>query len=647
MIPANADRWALRGRGIEWDASSGDAHEDHVEMSGLRTSVIVTYGQDIRGRLQLRRRVIYPLLRTIPNDTHASTVVAYGEELLPDLRVEGVPVAETLVRVRFDGVLEIETTAAEARIRITRWIFPSPESPRVHERVVVHNRSDETLRVEMASLDRCEHRRGSKGSYRLTACRPGWAGVLEPGAEAEADGRFDGTLAGEVPSTASVRDELELRCSRVDAWNDTLVLESPDPVVDQAFRFAKLRACESVFHNRCGLLHSPGGGTYYAAIWTNDQIEYAGPFFPFVGDPAAVEASINAYALFRPFMGEDYHFLPSSIIAEGQDIWEGAGDRGDAAMYLYGVSRFLLAHGDRKLAAESLPALRWCIEYNHRQKGRNGVLRSDSDELENRFPTGDANLCTSSLAYGGLVSMSHLAAELGDEGLARECSEEAEALLSAIERHFGRQVSGYDTYRYYEGNDVLRAWIAIPLTMGILTRSAQTVAALFSPTLWTEDGLATQAGEKTFWDRATLYGLRGVFHAGYSGPATRPFLDYSRRRLLGDHVPYAVEAWPEGDQRHLSAESALYGRVVTEGIFGIVPTGFRSFLLKPSLPENWDRASLLHIKAFQADFDIKLERQDGSCRATVTSHDGRGSGMVAVIPEGSSVDIDLSRLEPI
>ena len=38
----------------------------------------------------------------------------------------------------------------------------------------------------------------------------------------------------------------------------------------------------------------------------------------------------------------------------------------------------------------------------------------------------------------------------------------------------------------------------------------------------------------------------------------------------GEHVPYPVEAWPEGNQRHLSAESALYCRIFTEGLFGLL-----------------------------------------------------------------------------
>jgi hypothetical protein len=122
--------------------------------------------------------------------------------------------------------------------------------------------------------------------------------------------------------------------------------------------------------------------------------------------------------------------------------------------------------------------------------------------------------------------------------------------------------------------------------------------ALFSPKLWTDQGLLTQAGSTTFWDRSTLYGLRGVIAAGAVDRGLKYLTDYSYRRLLGEHVPYAVEAYPEGNQRHLSAESALYCRVVTEGIFGFRPTGLNSFSITPQLPATWNEMSLKNIIAF-------------------------------------------------
>ena len=61
---------------------------------------------------------------------------------------------------------------------------------------------------------------------------------------------------------------------------------------------------------------------------------------------------------------------------------------------------------------------------------------------------------------------------------------------------------------------------------------------------------------------------------------------------MGEHIPYPVEAFPEGNQAQLSAESGLYLRIFTEGILGYRPTGFNSFSLKPNLPDEWNEMSV-------------------------------------------------------
>ena len=65
-------------------------------------------------------------------------------------------------------------------------------------------------------------------------------------------------------------------------------------------------------------------------------------------------------------------------------------------------------------------------------------------------------------------------------------------------------MEGFQTYQYYKGNDVLRSWICIPLTVNIFDRKEETVRALFSPRLWTENGLLTQLVVKRF-GTALLY----------------------------------------------------------------------------------------------------------------------------------------------
>jgi hypothetical protein len=318
-------------------------------------------------------------------------------------------------------------------------------------------------------------------------------------------------------------------------------------------------------------------------------------------------------------MNDQYKPIPSSIVAEGRSFWNGAGDRGDCAMIAYGASHFALAQGERTAAMELMPLIDWCLEYNRRKRGDDGIVRSDSDELEGRFPAGKANLSTNVLAYGGLIGAARLADELAT-GKGEALRGEALALRTAIDRYFAANVGGFDTYRYYEGNDKLRSWIALPLAFGIDERRKGTVAALLSPQLWTENGVLSVAGDVTFWDRATLYGFRGLMKVGELAQVMPYFRYYSQRRLLGEHVPYAVEAWPEGQQRHLSAESGLYARTVVEGLFGIEALGLRRFAIAPRLPAGWNHMALKNIRAFGGGIDIQTQRNGRGQRVRVSVH---------------------------
>ena len=40
------------------------------------------------------------------------------------------------------------------------------------------------------------------------------------------------------------------------------------------------------------------------------------------------------------------------------------------------------------------------------------------------------------------------------------------------------------------------------------------IDALFSDKLWTGNGMLTQSGDKTYWDRSALYAFRGIFRVG-------------------------------------------------------------------------------------------------------------------------------------
>lgn len=617
------DRYRLAPDGsLFWRVRKEDRlpFTDRIEISGLRSSLIVTYGADEKGNLTLKRHVVWPMLRTIPNDTHASLQRDFSGENAPHIEADGVPQTERLISVRHRGLLEL-VTRTPAGLEVTRRLFASRTLPAAIEAITVVNRAGRPIRVELSPKTTqavTDPARGVYGAYHLEAARCDDAPLdLTPGAVGELGALYSGRRTDEAPIRADVAQELKEREAYIAHLWDTLVLQTPDPVQNRMFAFSKVRAAESIYATKGGLMHGPGGGAYYAAIWANDQAEYANPYFAYLGDENGTESALNAYRHFARFMNPDYRPIPSSIIAEGTDTWHGAADRGDMAMIAYGAARYALTRGDRAAAMELWPLITWCLEYLKRQTGTDGVIASDSDELEGRFPHGRYNLNTSSLAYDALISAAFLARDLGRPG-AEEYRQRAEALRSAIESYFGADLYGFHTYRYYEGNTTLRAWICTPLCMGIPDRAAGTLDALLSPHLWTADGVRSEMGSQTFWDRATLYSMRGALAAGAQDRVLPYLAAYSRRRLLGDHVPYAIEAWPEGDQRHLSAESALYGRIYVEGLLGFQPTGLRSFTLAPHLPSSWNRVSLRRLHACGGTVDIVASRMRGRMRVQAT-----------------------------
>ena len=645
-----ATRWRIVGDGvIAWEVAPNEVHHDHLEMSGERVSVIVTYGVDAAGHFSVSRQVIWPMLRFKPNRTRDHLSLVFGDDAAPRVFIDRGPAAQQVVvtRVVFDGLVRIEGTLGEGReISVVRTVFPSTTQPTVIDLTEFTNRSGRDVIIEVEDNQRevrTNPERGVYGGYTANAQILG-AGerTLKPGERTIFSVVISARKNDEALAVTDPCAEEQARRERVAKFADRLQLATPDPVLNMAFAFAKIRAGESIFATKGGLMHSPGGGPYYAAIWANDQAEYANPYFAYLGDATASAAALNAFRHFARFMNPDYAPIPSAINAEGDGFWHGAKDRGDMAMIAYGAGRFALAFGDADAAQQLWPLIEWCLEYCHRKLTPDGVVASDSDELENRFPAGDANLCTSSLYYDALNSAAMLGRELEKPAdLLADYEARAQALRTAIARHFGATVEGFDTYRYYEGNTVLRAWICIPLTVDLFDQAKGTIEALFSPRLWSADGLLTQAGDTTFWDRSTLYALRGVLAGGGTEKALEHLSYYSMRRLLGDHVPYPVEAYPEGNQRHLSAESALYCRIFVEGLFGLRPTGLRSFTCRPRLPEGWPRMALRRVHAFGQVFDLVVERTDGTELRVEACREG-SEAIVRTIATGEAAEVDLT-----
>ena len=573
-------RWYIAENKRRIASENFEGHSDHIEMSGEQVSSVITYGVK-DGVPYYKRRFAYPNFRIQPNNTCGTYQPECSESPI------SFEEKERFERVELNGVLSVYSHAGN--LQIIRKFYPSTTLPVFYEQIEIFNVGTQSAMPKWEAHKRLENKLVCEGYvYFQRTCKTPCREVAA-GEKITLLFCYSARFANEeIPYE---ENPLEKRRARVEELMSQCDITTGNEIVDTMFAFAKLRAGESLFRTEKGLIHSPGGMAYYAAIWCNDQCEYVAPWFAFTGDKLQAEAIKNIYGWYYPYFNDDYLLIPSSIICGGKDNFGCAGDRGDAEMYLYGLSRVLLTQG--KLPnEEQKKALDWCVEYIKRNITEDGVVFSDSDELENRISSG-INLNTSSLAYGGLGYYAVLLKRMRKTGEAEKIEQMQTVLGEAIENYFGGEVSGYHTYHYHKGCDVIRAWSCLPVYMGITNRAKDTLNSI-DEKLWTDGSCRSTEGEKILWDRSALYYIMALFRAGETERAWEKLKEYSANRLLGEHVPYAVEAYPEGGMRHLSAESGLFCRIFTDGILNI---GFdeKGYIENYVLPEEINEISVENI----------------------------------------------------
>lgn len=567
------------------------------------------------------KHLVVPTLRVQPNVTQSS--FCYNFTSSPaDIKVNNKAVKEYPKEISVKGNLKINSLTNTA-IGIIREFLPAVNQPALMEVIHICNNSSEDCNVEinLKPFSKKLNSRFCIGGTITVKCVSSFNSAFKASVKESRKFALKSNESVKFYSVYyayqkndltdfSIEDEMDARRKFIDEMFTSLCLKTSVKEIDAQFAHCVLRGSESIFKTKNGLMHSPGGGSYYAALWTNDQCEYANPFFPFSGYAAGIEQSINCYSLYEKYMDKsdkpmrDKKALVTSIVSEGIDFWNGAGDRGDGEMYAYGISRFLLEMSDEKLIHRFWDNLVWCLDFTLSRKTSDGIIASDSDELENRFESGNVNLFTSCIAYDALGNAAILADVVGDNAHKVLWLKEQKELKDNIEKYFGRTVEGFDTYRYYDGNKNLRSWICMPLTVGIFDRADETVKALFSSKLYYDGMMRSTSDNDTTWDRSLLFALRGVFLAGKAEKGIEETVNYCKNRLLGSHAPYPYEAYPEGNRAHLAAESLLFARVVTEGLFGLRAVGINKLRIKPQLTEICSEISLSGIKLFSKHFNV-------------------------------------------
>nr|MDE6659545.1 hypothetical protein [Eubacterium sp.] len=326
---------------------------DHIEMAGFYASTIISYGKDAKGRLKLMKHLVVPTLRTQPNVTQSSFCYNFNASPV-DVKVNHKKVVEYPKEISVKGNLKINSLT-DSDVSVIREFVPAVQQPALIEIIHICNNGSSDCTVEICAKPFSK----KLNAYfcvdgAITAkCVSAFGDVFN--ASSKENRKLTLKSKDSIKLYAvyyayrkkdladfSIVNEIEARRKFVDEMFTSLRLETPIKELNAQFSHCVLRGSESIFKTQNGLMHAPGGGNYYAALWTNDQCEYANPFFPFSGYTAGIEQSINCYSLYESYMDKsdkpmaEKRALVTSIISGGTDFWNGAGDRGDGEMYAYG-----------------------------------------------------------------------------------------------------------------------------------------------------------------------------------------------------------------------------------------------------------------------------------------------------------------------
>jgi len=523
----------------------------------------------------------------------------------------------------YNGVLTIYHDTVNG-IDYTREIFPSLDKQAIIQTFTIHNIGSSAITVQIGNQTRSVAQ-GTDAGQRAVVFEYSVAGIprtsVAPGGSVSCAVLYTLRLSTEAAPSIDPVKERSAWSPIIAKARQSMALDVPNSQIMAAFLLSKIRTLQSPMHSSKGLINTTGSLRYFGGTWANDNVEYPTGIPGLLDDDSLTGSFRGTYQVYEDWSAaHPADRLPCSF--EGWNLpsqsWQG--DRGDGAMVLYGLSRFLLGLGDTSTALHFWPLIERTVSYNKTMTNAGtGVVGSSTDEMEGRLPTGSYNLATSSIAYGGYRSAAVLALAIGKPDRALTFDSLAERLSASIESYFGGMVQGYSTYRYYEGNTALRGWICYPLVMGLMQRRAGTIAALFSPSFWAEDtarrsiSLMATAGGGGTWQRETMYALLAAFRAGATDTAIEKAIKVSRYEFLGSGGPY-----PDEDATDILPGSVLYARAIVEGLFGIEPAGFSSFNCTPRLPSAWPRMALRTVRLCGGYIDILVDRTGRDLRLTVS-----------------------------
>ena len=221
---ANNARWKIASnRCIMWNIAHNIPHNDNIEMSGKRVSTVLRYGVDGDGAFTLTKSMVWPMLRTIPNNTHASLMKRFEWNPLDEVIVEGGSLSKDKVeQIRLDGTLVVESkikTGNGKQLKLIREYFPSTEEPVLIENYRIINLDNTSVAIEIPvskNIKTTDPNKGKDGAYRIELnIDDAGKFILQPGDTLSFGAHIGGYKMNQSPNRIDIALEKEKRLNLV------------------------------------------------------------------------------------------------------------------------------------------------------------------------------------------------------------------------------------------------------------------------------------------------------------------------------------------------------------------------------------------------------------------------------------------------
>ena len=156
--------WTIKNNSIQWDITPGTVHQDDIEMSGLYCDSVTAYGVKEDGSLLLSQIFFFPMLRTIPNNTHATFWFRVAQEERAEILKDGKKVTEYPTYFNFDGTLSVKCTTNE-HFTVEHKYFTATDKALGVEITTIKAEEDVILTLSQPGDRTHSYGRGTKGIY--------------------------------------------------------------------------------------------------------------------------------------------------------------------------------------------------------------------------------------------------------------------------------------------------------------------------------------------------------------------------------------------------------------------------------------------------------------------------------------------------